>query len=118
MFLNDLFTITYSEQINDVVSAEIKLSENHKIFAGHFPQTPILPGVMQIQIVKEILEQHLNRELQLKNMLTCKFLRIIDPAEIPILNFTIKFVQQEFLVATITGTTGTDIFLKAQISYI
>jgi len=40
---------------NNEDSFKIELNFNHKIFKGHFPGSPILPGVCIIQIVKEVL---------------------------------------------------------------
>lgn len=52
---------------------------DHKIFEGHFPGEPILPGVCMVQFVRESLENMINKKLKLKSSKTVKFVNIIDP---------------------------------------
>ena len=118
MFLNDLFSIVKLTSTTETISADIKIDSNHRVFEGHFPGSPVTPGVIQLQIVKEILEDCLQRKLTLKNMKTSKFLQVINPKETPVVHFEIKFVQSEFLDVVATGTSGGLAFLKTQISYL
>ena len=39
------------------MSADCRLSANSKWFLGHFPGKPILPGIAQLAMVKEIIEK-------------------------------------------------------------
>ena len=118
MFLNNLFIITNLNSTSETISAEIKLNANHSIFEGHFPGSPVTPGVVQLQIVKEILEQHLSKNLQMKTMRTCKFLKVINPLETPDIQIDIKFKQEEYLEVLASGTYSGDTYFKAQVSYI
>ena len=118
MFLNNLFIITNLNSTSETISAEIKLNADHSIFAGHFPGSPVTPGVVQLQIVKELLEQQLNKDLQMKTMRTCKFLKVINPLETPDIQIQIKFKQEEFLEVTASGTCDGDTFFKALVSYV
>ncbi|MDR0605106.1 MAG: hypothetical protein LBG80_12460 [Bacteroidales bacterium] len=43
------------EKLDDRIT--VKLNCNHKIFSGHFPDNPILPGVCALQIAKELLQK-------------------------------------------------------------
>ena len=118
MFLNDLFSITDLNPTSETISAAIQIDANHKIFDGHFPGSPVLPAVVQLQIVKEILGSFLKRELILKTMKTSKFLQIINPKETPAVHYELKFVQKEFLEVIVTGTSEEAVFFKAQVSYL
>lgn len=118
MFLNDLFTIDKIDFTSETISADIILHADHKIFDGHFPGSPVTPGVIQLQIVKEILEVHFNRELHLKTMRTSKFLKILNPMETPHFQINIKFLQEDFLEVAASGSQSGDVYFKAQMSYL
>jgi len=103
---------------SETISADVNLNADHKIFDGHFPGSPVTPGVIQLQIVKEILELHLKKELQLKTMRISKFLKILNPLETPHFQINIKFVQDEFLEVTASGSYSGDFYFKSQMSYL
>ena len=64
--LNDFYTIE-SKQKTEAggIMTNITLNTEHPIFKGHFEQMPVVPGVCQTQIIKEILQQELNKDLLL-----------------------------------------------------
>ena len=83
MLLNDFFTITELNADVETLTARIALNVKHRIYNGHFPDNPVTPGVVQMQIVKEILETHFKKPLRLKTMSKCKFLQILNPETTP-----------------------------------
>jgi 3-hydroxyacyl-[acyl-carrier-protein] dehydratase len=116
--LNDLFKINSLTENAGHVLAEVALDASHPIFEGHFPGSPVTPGVVQLHIVKQVLEQHLNRPLKLKTMRTCKFLQIINPIETPVLYINLKITQSEHLEVVASGSFKENIYFKAQIAYL
>jgi 3-hydroxyacyl-[acyl-carrier-protein] dehydratase len=52
------------------LEASFLLNPKHAIFAGHFPGQPVVPGVCMLQIIKEGLEQALDKKLVYKQILT------------------------------------------------
>ena len=58
------------------------LNENHPVFKGHFPEKPVVPGVFVIQMITEILSDHLQKELIIKEISNVKFLNLVDPLKI------------------------------------
>lgn len=66
---------------NDVLIGEIRLNKEDPIFKGHFPGNPITPGVAQLEIIKELLSHHFEREIHLKSISNCKYLAILNPVE-------------------------------------
>lgn len=46
-------TISYDQQIGCVVKASYFTREDHPIFEGHFPGNPILPGVVQVEMMAQ-----------------------------------------------------------------
>ncbi|MDQ6477981.1 3-hydroxyacyl-ACP dehydratase [Dyadobacter sp. LHD-138] len=118
MFLNSLYTIAEINSGPETIAATIAIDPAHVIFSGHFPGAPVMPGVVQLQIVKELLEQHLKRQLRMKTMRTCKFLQIINPQETPEIKIDLKFTTGEMVEVIASGSYDGVTYFKAQVSYI
>jgi len=58
------------------------LNENSNVFKGHFPNQPILPGVIMIEITKRAAQLALEAELILVSAGNFKFLKMVDPSVI------------------------------------
>lgn len=91
MLLGDLFTYTILKQEEGVIEAEIEINPTHHVFDGHFPGVPVLPGVCQVQAIKEILEQALNKTLRFNKARDIKFMAMVNPNEMPTLNCAITY---------------------------
>lgn len=122
MIINQFFYIINIEQTEDNIRSTIKLNASHQIFEGHFPNNPITPGVVQIQIVKELLENVLNEKFMLKEMGRCKFLAILNPhinAEIKV-NIDYSLLNDNTLKVTAEGLSIDDIqtFFKFTAKYV
>jgi 3-hydroxyacyl-[acyl-carrier-protein] dehydratase len=78
--LKDTFFSFTPPVVNDaLLKTTITLNPAHDIFKGHFPGQPIVPGVCMMQMIKEVLEDHLDKKLQLVKADNIKFLSFIDP---------------------------------------
>lgn len=119
MFLNDFFYIVTSEETAEGLKARIRLNADHAIYAGHFPGNPVTPGVMELQIVKELLEQKYARQLQLHTMPRCKYLQILNPAEHPELDVKIAFSNPANgqISISASGENGDRVFFKFNATY-
>jgi len=73
----------------------ITIDKNHHIFDGHFPDNPITPGVVQMEIIKELLSKIMNKEMRMISMSNCKFLAIINPIETPTLDVVLIYSEVE-----------------------
>jgi 3-hydroxyacyl-[acyl-carrier-protein] dehydratase len=65
ILLGDFFEIVSLETEEGNINALIEINAEHNIFEGHFPGQPVVPGVCQMQMIKEILEQVLEKEIQI-----------------------------------------------------
>jgi 3-hydroxymyristoyl/3-hydroxydecanoyl-(acyl carrier protein) dehydratase len=65
---------------------EFNFSADDPVFAGHFPERPILPGIFQLEIVRMAAEWLQNRPLAVTEIVKTKFQRPILPGEILKLN--------------------------------
>lgn len=92
---------------------EIAISPEHPVFAGHFPGMPIVPGVMTMDIIKELVQKHLNQKLMLSSAKDIKFMTLIKPAENQILTFSIACmpIATDYEV-NVSVTEGEQICLK------
>ena len=91
MLSGDFFYIKTLEQDNGKINAVLEINAGHKIFEGHFPGRPVVPGVCMMQMVKEILELALAKPTWLVSGDNLKFLTVIDPTENNIIYAEIKY---------------------------
>ncbi len=96
----------------------IELNPGHIVYSGHFPDHPVTPGVIQMQIVHELLENYFCKDLKLITMSRCKFLKILSPKETSQIDVHIEFNRKdELLNIKAWGENGTDIFFKLNSVY-
>lgn len=96
----------------------VKIAPDHSIFEGHFPGNPITPGVVQVQMVRELLQEHLQKPLRLVKMQSCKFLSILNPTLTPEFDITINFKEDgNTLSVQATGKSEANNFFKLIASY-
>lgn len=114
---NNFYTIEAFSSEEGLANATIAINASHKIFEGHFPGSPVVPGVCMTQIVKELLEKALSKQTSLSKADNIKFLAIINPVENNIANVEVKYKANESLIdvnATISNTSATNFKMKAQ----
>ena len=63
------------------IEAEFSFDPDMALFKGHFPGAPMLPGVVQIEMVRLMLERAENRPLQINHIKKIKFLKPIVPGD-------------------------------------
>ncbi len=94
--LNDFYTIESSIKSDaSTIVATIKLNAGHDIFKGHFEQMPVVPGVCQTQLIKELLQQELDKNLKLMIGSNIKFTGMIIPTQHPVFYVELKYTQTE-----------------------
>lgn len=91
MELASIYKIISNEVSDNEINTKISFNMDHPVFEGHFPGNPIVPGVVQVQILKDLLEQVLDKRIFLNHTKSIKFLNVINPLEVGVVNFEIKF---------------------------
>jgi len=82
MLLNDLFSYSeLKESSFSLLKFKIEIVGNHSIFDGHFPGNPVMPGVCQMEIVKEVMCSHFKKELVFNSVADMKFINMWLPNE-------------------------------------
>ncbi|HTX88295.1 MAG TPA: hypothetical protein VMC08_04845 [Bacteroidales bacterium] len=55
------------------------MNEPHRIYEGHFPGNPVVPGVCQVALIRELVSGILGKNLRLETADNIKFLSMIQP---------------------------------------
>ena len=80
MLLKDFYTINSIEYTDaQKHQVPIVINKNNEIFKGHFPETPVIPGVCMLQIIKEIAEKITKQKLDVLKLVNVKFLTLMNP---------------------------------------
>ena len=108
MLLNDFFKINETESSASEIWAELLIDADHKIFEGHFPNQPVVPGVCMMQMIKEIIEQVLGKATNLVQAAEMKFMAVINPQENNLIQATIKYTADESGVINIQASLYKD----------
>lgn len=88
--IDDLYEITGMKTENEATSFSVKLNPASRIYAAHFPGTPITPGACIIQIALELTEKLAGKELEIEEIKNVKFLNILSPIDNPTVDFAFK----------------------------
>lgn len=117
MLKNDFYTITGKETDPanaDSVVFKIRLNPDHPIFIGHFPDNPIVPGVCQVQIVRELAGEYSGLEYAIGGADNIKYMAMIIPSQHPNLVVQIDFKRKPDQELKIDATISSSdiVFLK------
>ena len=104
MLLNDFFHINDLQTAGTDVSAVLVINKAHKIFEGHFPGQPVVPGVCMMQMIKELVEEIMQKKTDLIKAHDMKFLAVIDPSQHNTIQTTLKYSLEEDGTMIVTAT--------------
>lgn len=110
MLMNDFYNIEYLLREPNSFSCKIAFNTQHDIFKGHFPSQPVVPGVCMMQMVKELLEQQIDKNLWMRNAGQVKFLQLITPDVQPVVNISWKQDGKELNVNASFKNDTSDLF--------
>ena len=60
---------------------EFVLPSDHSLVAGHFPEHPVVPGVMQLIWCEELLAQSIGVPVAVRSWPNVKFVHLLSPGE-------------------------------------
>ena len=115
MLIEGLYTILDFKQEEKTVTASVKLNKDHQVFLGHFPGNPIMPGVCMIQMIKELTEKAIGKELFLAMASNVKFMAIINPEKNDTLQLLLDISENEGLIK-VKNTTSFENTLALKLS--
>ena len=119
MLIKDFYNQIICNQEDNIIIFSIKLNPNHEAYKGHFPQQAIVPGVIQLQIAREILENKLGLKLMMNDIVQVKYLVPVLPQENQELNFeiNIKETTESVVKTNISIFDSEKTFTKARINF-
>ena len=107
MLENSLYHLKSLDDADGIIKAVIDINGDSKIFAGHFPCQPVLPGACMLQMLKEVLQKVSGSKLRLKRADQIKFLSPVDPRLGTRLVLTLsRSLSEDDIVVTASITTG------------
>ena len=96
MILRDnLYTIVSQEQNEASAVFQVRLHPEWPIYKAHFPGHPITPGVCIVQMVQELLQELVHRDLCLIEAKNVKYVAIVSPEEITELTVTFSKIEEQ-----------------------
>jgi 3-hydroxyacyl-[acyl-carrier-protein] dehydratase len=81
MTLKSLYQIDDFKTDKGKFTASLSFDSSHEIFEGHFPGQPVVPGVVLIQILKDLCSSIVGSDVKLVKGTNIKFLNMIDPTD-------------------------------------
>ncbi|MFA8451725.1 MAG: hypothetical protein ACEPOW_13610 [Bacteroidales bacterium] len=87
---DNLFTIQNRREDSGKVIFDIAINPEHKVFEGHFPDMPILPGVLHLEFIRDLMCKELGKKLLFQNIKDIKYLSPINPIETPNIQIVIE----------------------------
>lgn len=115
--MESIYTILSKETDGNPLEFLVEINPNHSIYQGHFPGMPIVPGVVLLQIVKELVESTFNQKLQLKEASNIKFLKMVLPNEAKELEIVLDIEEGESLTVKAEIRMGGDVYCKMGLVY-
>lgn len=96
MILQDnLFTIVSQQQEEGNAAFQVRLNPEWPIYKAHFPGHPITPGVCIVQMLQELLQILVHRELCLRQAKNVKYVAIVSPEEVTDLTVTFSKIEEQ-----------------------
>lgn len=80
----------------------VTICKEHPIYAGHFPQQAVVPGVCTLTIVKECLGEILSRKVTFDTIKECKYISALLPQDDLAITINILLSAESKVKATIT----------------
>ncbi len=98
--MNDFYHILQTDTADAQFCTLIRFNKDHAIFRGHFPGSPVVPGVCMIRVVHELMEAGKSHKLKLSSADQIKFLAVIDPREVSDVSVNIDYTlrDEQYLV--------------------
>ncbi len=79
MLIEHYYSILHKQTQEQSTVFTVALHADSPVYAGHFPNEPISPGVCNIQLIKECAEIVTGHILCLRSMQQCRFTHLITP---------------------------------------
>ena len=93
----------------ETLEAELRFDGDMRLFEGHFPGEPIVPGVAQFEVVRSVAETRLGRSLALARVVRGKFTGKIAPGETVRVTGTLREEGSDVVVQAVLRCASRDV---------
>ena len=93
--MEKIYTIQVINEQDSSLLAHIIINAKHPVFEGHFPQQAVLPGVIQIGMIKSVLSEYFAKQYRLRSAKNAKYLSMVLPDKNQNLDLEIKYKEIE-----------------------
>jgi 3-hydroxyacyl-[acyl-carrier-protein] dehydratase len=113
MPLNDFYKYRIITAEQNAIAAEVVIDAKHAVYEGHFPEQPVTPGVILVEMIRYILSEHIGKQLMLTSAKELKFVLPVIPSIDSEINLNIDFelIENNYKVAAIFSS-GEKTFTK------
>lgn len=120
VFENYYYRITSSNINGKNGLFEIEYIPSCTVYNGHFPNNPVCPGVLNIELVRECTGKILkNDTLQISEIKQCRFLKLMTPEKTPKVSVYVKIEKdkiENIVTATIKCNNSTCMEFKGKMT--
>lgn len=116
--MSDFFHIDSKEINGEQWKVQLTLNHDHPVYKGHFPEKPVAPGVMLTQMIREILEDELGRELTMKKARNIKFLNMVLPENVTTMEVDLTVKQVEEVEVNAAASANGSIYFKISAAFV
>ncbi|MBE6340738.1 MAG: hypothetical protein J6Y72_09320 [Bacteroidales bacterium] len=113
--MTDFYNIISNSSEGNKHAYVVKINEHHRVFEGHFPGNPIVPGVMSLMMIRECAERQLGHATRFAYIKDVKYIQAIVPNGEEI---TIKFdLDGNNIAGEVNDSTGVSLLkIKATLA--
>lgn len=79
--MEKVYAILEAHENEGDINYLIDINFSHPVFKGHFPNKAVLPGVMMCDIIRYLVSDYLDIEVQLSLAKNIKFSKMITPSQ-------------------------------------
>lgn len=88
--LKTFFTVLTYESTEHTIHAAIQINSSHPLFNGHFPNYPVVPGVLWMYIGKKLAEKIVGKNIRTTSSSEIRFLTLANPRTVGEIIFDIR----------------------------
>ena len=63
------------------ISARVRVPDASPWFSGHFPEFPVLPGIAQLDMVRQALSRATRKEVRVRGLRRIRFKQMVRPGQ-------------------------------------
>ena len=118
ILLDKLYYIKSQQVDGNEVRYLICFNADHEILKGHFPSNPIIPGACIIQIISELVSQHIGYDVSMSEAKKIKFTNPIKPDNDKEVLFIISLsTTDKGIITSVTVSKEEIIFAKISATF-